>query len=198
MGRPHTVLEYKSTIRKLREARPDIQISSDFIVGFPGETADDFERTMKLIGEVNFDVSYSFIFSARPGTPAADMVDDVPEEEKKQRLYILQERINQQANAWSRRMLGTVQRILVEGTSRKSIMALSGRTENNRVVNFEGTPDMIGKFVDVEIVEVLTNSLRAKVVRTEDEMGLRIAESPESVISRTRKENDSGVGIYQP
>ena len=165
---------------------------------FPGETADDFERTMKLIGEVNFDVSYSFIFSARPGTPAADMVDDVPEEEKKQRLYILQERINQQANAWSRRMLGTVQRILVEGTSRKSIMELSGRTENNRVVNFEGTPDMIGKFVDVEIVEVLTNSLRAKVVRTEDEMGLRIAESPESVISRTRKENDSGVGIYQP
>ena len=171
MGRPHTVLEYKSTIRKLREARPDIQISSDFIVGFPGETADDFER---------------------------DMVDDVPEEEKKQRLYILQERINQQANAWSRRMLGTVQRILVEGTSRKSIMELSGRTENNRVVNFEGTPDMIGKFVDVEIVEVLTNSLRAKLVRTEDEMGLRIAESPESVISRTRKENDSGVGIYQP
>ena len=159
---------------------------------------DDFERTMKLIGEVNFDVSYSFIFSARPGTPAADMVDDVPEEEKKQRLYILQERINQQANAWSRRMLGTVQRILVEGTSRKSIMELSGRTENNRVVNFEGTPDMIGKFVDVEIVDVLTNSLRAKLVRTEDEMGLRIAESPESVISRTRKVNDSGVGIYQP
>lgn len=131
---------------------------------------------MKLIGEVNFDVSYSFIFSAR-GHPAADMVDDVPEEEKKQRLYILQERINQQANAWSRRMLGTVQRILVEGTSRKSIMELSGRTENNRVVNFEGTPDMIGKFVDVEIVEVLTNSLRGKVVRTEDEMGLRIAQT---------------------
>jgi len=198
MGRPHTVLEYKSTIRKLLAARPDIQISSDFIVGFPGETTDDFERTMKLIGEVNFDVSYSFIFSARPGTPAADMVDDVPEEEKKQRLYILQERINQQANAWSRRMLGTVQRILVEGTSRKSIMELSGRTENNRVVNFEGTPDLIGKFVDVEIVDVLTNSLRAKLVRTEDEMGLRIAESPESVISRTRKVNDSGVGIYQP
>lgn len=95
-------------------------------------------------------------------------------------------------------MLGTVQRILVEGTSRKSVMELSGRTENNRVVNFEGTPDMIGKFVDVEIVEVLTNSLRGKVVRTEDEMGLRIAQTPESVISRTRKVNDSGVGIYQP
>jgi hypothetical protein len=130
---------------------------------------------MKLIADVNFDMSYSFIFSARPGTPAADMVDDVPEEDKKQRLYILQERINQQAMAWSRRMIGTTQRILVEGTSRKSIMELSGRTENNRVVNFEGRPEMIGKFVDVEITDVWTNSLRGKVVRTEDEMGLRIA-----------------------
>ena len=153
---------------------------------------------MKLIGEVNFDVSFSFIFSARPGTPAADMIDDVPEEDKKQRLYILQERINQQAMAWSRRMLGTVQRILVEGTSRKSIMELTGRTDNNRVVNFEGTPDMIGKFVDVEIMDVYTNSLRGKLVRTEEEMGLRIVESPESVIARTRKESDLGVGIYQP
>lgn len=198
MGRTHTALEYKSTIRKLRAARPDIQISSDFIVGFPGETSQDFEQTMKLIADVNFDTSFSFIFSARPGTPAADMVDDVPEEEKKQRLYILQDRINQQVMNWSRKMLGTVQRILVEGTSRKSIMQLSGRTENNRVVNFEGTPDMVGKFVDVEITEVLTNSLRAKLVRTEGEMGLRIAETPASVIARTRKENDIGVGIYQP
>ncbi|WP_308066513.1 TRAM domain-containing protein [Escherichia coli] len=198
MGRTHTALEYKAIIRKLRAARPDIQISSDFIVGFPGETTEDFEKTMKLIADVNFDMSYSFIFSARPGTPAADMVDDVPEEEKKQRLYILQERINQQAMAWSRRMLGTTQRILVEGTSRKSIMELSGRTENNRVVNFEGTPDMIGKFVDVEITDVYPNSLRGKVVRTEDEMGLRMAETPESVIARTRKENDLGVGYYQP
>lgn len=111
MGRTHTALEYKAIIRKLREARPDIQISSDFIVGFPGETTEDFEKTMKLIADVNFDMSYSFIFSARPGTPAADMVDDVPEADKKQRLYILQERINQQAMARSRRMLGTVQRI---------------------------------------------------------------------------------------
>ncbi len=198
MGRTHTALEYKAIIRKLREARPDIQISSDFIVGFPGETTEDFEKTMKLIADVNFDMSYSFIFSARPGTPAADMVDDVPEADKKQRLYILQERINQQAMAWSRRMLGTVQRILVEGTSRKNIMELSGRTENNRVVNFEGTPDLVGKFVDVEIVDVYTNSLRGKIVRTEAEMGLRIAESPESVIARARKENDLGVGIYQP
>jgi tRNA-2-methylthio-N6-dimethylallyladenosine synthase len=198
MGRTHTALEYKATIRKLREARPDIQISSDFIVGFPGETNEDFEKTMKLIADVNMDVSYSFIFSARPGTPAADMVDDVSEEDKKQRLYILQERLNQQAMAWSRRMVGTVQRILVEGTSRKSLMELTGRTENNRVVNFEGTPDMVGKFVDVEITDVYTNSLRGKVVRTEAEMGLRVAESPESVIARTRKENDLGVGTFQP
>ncbi|WP_330984472.1 MULTISPECIES: tRNA (N6-isopentenyl adenosine(37)-C2)-methylthiotransferase MiaB [Enterobacterales] len=198
MGRTHTVLEYKAIIRKLLVARPTIQISSDFIVGFPGETNEDFEKTMKVISDVNMDTSYSFIFSARPGTPAADMVDDVPEEDKKQRLYILQERINQQAMAWSRRMIGTTQRILVEGTSRKSIMELTGRTENNRVVNFEGTPDMVGKFVDVEIVDVYTNSLRGKVVRTEAEMGLRIAESPESVIARTRKENDLGVSMFQP
>ena len=131
MGRTHTALEYKAIIRKLRAARPDIQISSDFIVGFPGETTEDFEKTMKLIADVNFDMSYSFIFSARPGTPAADMVDDVPEEEKKQRLYILQERINQQAMAWSRRMLGTTQRILVEGTSRKlSLIHISEPTRH--------------------------------------------------------------------
>ncbi|MGL5798722.1 MAG: tRNA (N6-isopentenyl adenosine(37)-C2)-methylthiotransferase MiaB, partial [Plesiomonas sp.] len=154
MKRAHTAIEYKSLIRKIRKARPDILISSDFIVGFPGETEADFEQTMKLIAEIGFDMSYSFVFSARPGTPAADMPDDVPEEEKKQRLYILQERINQQAMQYSRQMLGTTQRILVEGLSRKSVMELSGRTENNRVVNFEGTPDLIGKFVDVEITDV--------------------------------------------
>ncbi|ARD39081.1 tRNA (N6-isopentenyl adenosine(37)-C2)-methylthiotransferase MiaB [Edwardsiella ictaluri] len=198
MKRTHTALEYKAIIRKLRRARPDIQISSDFIVGFPGETQQDFEQTMQLIAEVDFDMSYSFIFSARPGTPAADMVDDVAEEEKKQRLYILQERINQQAMRYSRHMLGTVQRILVEGTSRKNVMELSGRTENNRVVNFAGQPEMIGRFVDVEITGVLPNSLRGVVVRSEDEMGLRISESPQSVIARTRKEDDLGVGSYQP
>jgi len=198
MSRTHTALEYKAIIRKLRAARPDIQISSDFIVGFPGETQQDFEQTMKLIADVNFDMSYSFIFSARPGTPAADMVDDVSEDEKKQRLYILQDRITQQALAWSRRMLGTSQRILVEGTSRKSIMELSGRTENNRMVNFEGSPEMVGTFVDVEITEVRTNSLRGKVLRTEQEMDLRSVESPASVIARTRKENEIGVGVYQP
>lgn len=198
MKRTHTVLEYKSIIRKLRKARPDILISSDFIVGFPGETQEDFEQTMKLIAEINFDVSYSFVFSPRPGTPAADMVDDVSEEEKKQRLYILQDRINQQAQSYSRKMVGTMQRILVEGVSRKNVMEISGRTENNRVVNFEGSPELVGTFVDVEITEVRTNSLRGVLVRTEDQMDLRVHESPESVIARTRKEDALGVGSYQP
>lgn len=198
MKRSHMAIEYKSIIRKLHKARPGIQISSDFIVGFPGETQEDFDQTMQLIADVNFDLSYSFIYSSRPGTPAADMEDNVSEEEKKQRLYLLQQRINQQAMQFSRQMLNSVQRILVEGTSKKDIMELTGRTENNRVVNFAGTPDMIGKFVDVEITDVYTNSLRGKVIRTEDEMGLRISESPESIIARTRKENDLGVGVYRP
>ncbi len=198
MKRAHTALEYKSIIRKVKAARPDIQISSDFIIGFPGETQADFEQTMKLVGDVNFDTSYSFIYSARPGTPAADLPDDVSEDEKKQRLYILQDRIQQQAMAWSRRMLGSIQRILVEGVSRKNMMELSGRTENNRVVNFEAGPEHIGKFVDVEIVDVYPNSLRGVLVRGEDEMGLRVSESPASVIARTRKENELGVGTFQP
>src|SRR5699024_11424757 len=134
--------------------------SSDFIVGFPGETAQDFEQTMNLIAQVNFDMSFSFIYSARPGTPAADMPDDVSEEEKKQRLYLLQERINQQASQFSRRMLGTEQRILVEGPSKKDIMELTGRTENNRIVNFVVSPAMMGKFVVVKITDVYTSSLR--------------------------------------
>ncbi|CNL55005.1 tRNA (N6-isopentenyl adenosine(37)-C2)-methylthiotransferase MiaB [Yersinia proxima] len=198
MKRAHTALEYKAIIRKLRQARPDIQISSDFIIGFPGETQQDFEQTMKLVADVGFDTSYSFIYSPRPGTPAADLPDDVSEEEKKQRLHILQERITQQAMEISRKMVGTVQRILVEGTSRKNVMELAGRTENNRVVNFEGTLEMIGKFVDVEIVNVYASSLRGIVLRTEDQMDLRIHESPQSVIARTRKENELGVGLYQP
>lgn len=198
MKRAHTALEYKAIIRKLRQARPDIQISSDFIIGFPGETQQDFEQTMKLVADIHFDTSYSFIYSSRPGTPAADLPDNVSEEEKKQRLHILQERITQQAMEISREMVGTVQRILVEGTSRKNLMELAGRTENNRVVNFEGTPEMIGKFVDVEIVDVYASSLRGILVRTEDQMDLRIHESPQSVIARTRKENEIGVGLYQP
>lgn len=196
MKRNHTALEYKATIRKLREARPDIQISSDFIVGFPGETAEDFEQTMKVIEQVNFDMSFSFIYSARPGTPAADLPDDVSEDEKKERLYRLQQRINNQALQFSRAMLGTEQRILVEGPSKKDIMELTGRTENNRIVNFQGTPDMIGKFVDVKITDVYTNSLRGEVVRTEDQMGLRVVESAASVIARTRKEDELGVGKF--
>ncbi len=198
MKRAHTALEYKAIIRKLRQARPDIQISSDFIIGFPGETQQDFEQTMKLVAEVHFDTSYSFIYSSRPGTPAADLPDDVSEDEKKQRLHILQQRITQQAMEISRRMVGTVQRILVEGTSRKNVMELAGRTENNRVVNFEGMPEMIGKFVDVEIVDVYASSLRGILLRTEDQMDLRVHESPQSVIARTRKENEIGVGLYQP
>ena len=196
MKRNHTALEYKSIIRKLRKVRPNIQISSDFIVGFPGETAQDFEDTMNLIAQVNFDMSFSFIYSARPGTPAADMPDDVTEDEKKQRLYVLQQRINNQAAQFSRAMLGTEQRVLVEGPSKKDIMELTGRTETNRIVNFKGTPDMIGKFVDIKITDVFTNSLRGDVVRTEDQMGLRVVQSPQAVMNRTRKEDELGVGRF--
>lgn len=153
---------------------------------------------MQLIADVNFDMSFSFIFSPRPGTPAADMADDVSEEEKKERLYLLQQRITQQAMNYSRRMLGSVQRILVEGTSRKDVMELAGRSENNRVVNFEGVPAMIGRFVDVEITEVLPNSLRGKVVRSEEQMNLRSQESAQSVLHRTRPEDKLGVALHRP
>ena len=196
MKRGHTALEYKSIIRKLKAVRPNIQISSDFIVGFPGETKEDFEQTMNLIAQVNFDMSFSFIYSARPGTLAADYPDDVTEDEKKQRLYLLQQRINNQAAQFSRAMLGTEQRVLVEGPSKKDIMELTGRTETNRIVNFQGTPEMIGKFVDIKITDVFTNSLRGEVVRTEAQMGLRVLQSPQMVINRTRKEDELGVGRY--
>ncbi|TCV85326.1 tRNA-i(6)A37 thiotransferase enzyme MiaB [Testudinibacter aquarius] len=196
MKRNHTALEYKSIIRKLRQVRPEIQISSDFIVGFPGESKEDFQQTMDLIAQVNFDMSFSFIYSARPGTPAADMPDDVSEAEKKERLYLLQQRITQQAMQFSRKMLGTEQRVLVEGPSKKDVMELTGRTETNRIVNFAGTPDMIGKFVDIKITDVWTNSLRGEVIRTEDQMGLRVQQSPQSVIQRTRQEDELGVGQY--
>ncbi|MFZ5467465.1 MAG: tRNA (N6-isopentenyl adenosine(37)-C2)-methylthiotransferase MiaB [Pseudomonadota bacterium] len=164
MKRGHTAIEYKSKIRKLREARPDICLSSDFIVGFPGETEADFEATMKLIMDVGFDQSFSFIYSARPGTPAASLEDDTPLEVKKERLYRLQELINSQARAISEAMLGTIQRILVEGPSKKDAAELMGRTENNRVVNFKGGERLIGHFVDVRITEVLPNSLRGEVI----------------------------------
>ena len=167
MKRKHTALEYKATIRKLREVRPNISISSDFIVGFPGETDADFEATMDLIAEVGFDHSFSFVYSPRPGTPAATLPDDVPLEVKKQRLALLQQRINQQAQAISRHMVGTTQRVLVSGLSRKDSGQLSGRTENNRVVNFKGESVLIGEFVDVVITEALPNSLRGELVTTE-------------------------------
>ncbi len=198
MKRGHMALEYKSIIRRLRKARPEIQISSDFIIGFPGETKQDFEDTMKLIEDVNFDHSFSFIYSARPGTPASDLPDDVDLEEKKQRLTILQDRITQQAMRYSRHMMGTVQRILVEGPSVKNPMELRGRTENNRVVNFEGQPQHIGKFVDVEIVDVYTNSLRGKFVRAEEDMDLRRELRPSDVLAKHKTEDDLGVGTFQP
>ncbi|MGF1739585.1 tRNA (N6-isopentenyl adenosine(37)-C2)-methylthiotransferase MiaB [Vibrio profundum] len=198
MKRPHTAIEYKSIIRKLRKARPDIQISSDFIVGFPGESAQDFQDTMKLIKEVDFDMSFSFIFSPRPGTPAADYPCDTPAQEKKERLYELQQTINTQAMRYSRLMQGTVQRILVEGPSKKNLMELRGRTENSRVVNFEGSADLIGQFVDVTIVDVLPNSLRGELVRTEPEMDLRVATSPSEMKDKTRRENELGVATFTP
>jgi len=164
MKRNHTVLEYKSTIRKLRAIRPNISISSDFIVGFPGETDRDFEDTMNLINEIGFDHSFSFIFSARPGTPAADLVDNTPMEVKKQRLSILQTRILQHANSISEAMVGTVEPVLVTGPSKKDPGELQGRTENNRVVNFR-TDDhgIVGQIVNMKITDALPNSLRGEL-----------------------------------
>ena len=162
MKRGHTVLEYKQKIRKLRKARPDISLSSDFIVGFPGETDSDFEALMNLIAEIGFDQSFSFIYSARPGTPAAGLADETPMAIKKQRLSILQARISQQAMQISRRMVGTTQRVLVERISKKSDRQVAGRTENNRWVNFDADPSSIGDFVDVLITEALPNSLRGR------------------------------------
>ncbi len=164
MKRGHTILEYKSKIRRLKRVRPDICMSSDFIIGFPGETDADFEQTMNLIADINFDLSFSFIYSQRPGTPAAELPDDVPMEIKKKRLAILQDRINQQAQKIARDMVGTVQKVLVEGPSKKDIMELKGRTENNRAVNFAGPHTLIGDFVNVEITEVFANSLRGKLL----------------------------------
>lgn len=161
MKRGHTALEYKSKIRRLRKIRPDISISSDFIIGFPGETEKDFADTMKLIEEIGFDMSFSFIYSARPGTPASDLPDETPEETKKQRLQILQARINQHAQEISRRMVGSTQTILITGVSKKDPGQLQGRTENNRAVNFSCTDHkLIGEFARVEIIEALPNSLR--------------------------------------
>ncbi len=168
MKRGHTAIEYKSKLRRIKAKRPDISFSSDFIIGFPGETDADFEATMKLIEDIGFDTSFSFIYSRRPGTPASDLPDDVSEETKKQRLHILQSRITQNALQISRRMVGTTQRILVNGYSRKDPGQLSGRTENNRVVNFRcDNPDLIGHFADVRIAEALPNSLIGELISSE-------------------------------
>jgi len=165
MKRNHTVLEYKAKLRKLRALRPDISISTDIIVGFPGETAQDFAATMALMEEMQFDTSFSFIYSARPGTPAAELEDATPLDEKQKRLEIFQSRNYAIGRAISERMLGTTQRILVEGRSRKDEGELCGRSENNRVVNFTGgAAGDIGLFVEVEITEVRTNSLRGRLI----------------------------------
>ena len=169
MKRGHTVLEYKSTIRKLRDQRPDLCLSSDFIVGFPGETGADFDATMKLIRELDFDASFSFIYSKRPGTPASDYPDDVPAELKTQRLMALQAQIEAQAQGVNRAMVGTVQRVLVEGRARKNAEEFAGRTDNNRIVNFAGQPRLIGQFVDVVITEAYPHSLRGEVAITRNE-----------------------------
>ncbi|GAB5382758.1 MAG: tRNA (N6-isopentenyl adenosine(37)-C2)-methylthiotransferase MiaB [Aliiglaciecola sp.] len=199
MKRGHTAIEFKSKIRRLKKVRPDLCMSSDFIIGFPGETDDDFEATMNLIQAIDFDLSFSFIYSARPGTPAADLPDDVTEQTKKQRLQLLQNRINQQALRIARNMLNTEQRILVEGPSKKNPMELSGRTENNRVVNFEGTPDMIGEFIDVRITDVFANSLRGDVVRREKDMGLRVNVAPQSILAKQNNAtNELGVTQFVP
>jgi len=160
MKRGYTVIEYKSIVRRLRERRPDISISSDFIVGFPGESAADFSATMNLIDEIGFDSSFSFIYSRRPGTPAAELPDDTPHPTKLARLQLLQHRIEEQAQAISRAMVGSRQRVLVDGIARKDQDELCGRTGNNRVVNFRGPRDLIGAFVDVTIAAALPHSLR--------------------------------------
>jgi len=164
MKRGHMAVEYKSKIRKLREIRPTLSLSSDFIIGFPGETEADFEQTMQLIEDVGFDHSFSFIYSARPGTPASSLPDDVPMQDKKLRLQRLQTRISDMAADISKAMIGTKQTLLVEGVSKKDPNILAGRTENNRVVNFAADKSMIGQFVDVTITEALTNSLRADFI----------------------------------
>ena len=167
MKRGYTTLEYKSVVRKLRAARPDISLSTDFIVGFPGETDEDFEKTMTLIDEVGFDASFSFLYSPRPGTPAVEMPDPTPPEIKSARLMRLQKRIDEQAQAISQSMVGSVQRVLVERLSKKNEHELAGRTDNNRVVNFAGQPRLIDCFVDVHIRSVLPHSLRGEIVTAE-------------------------------
>ncbi len=169
MKRGHSAWEYKQKIHRLREVRPEISISSDFIVGFPGETEQDFAHTLRLIDEIGFDHSFSFIYSRRPGTPAAELPDDVPLAVKQERLAQLQQRINSHAQRIGRQMVGTVQRVLVDRPSRKNPDELAGRTENNRVVNFAGPRTLIGQFVDLRITEAFPNSLRGELCEPVEE-----------------------------
>ncbi|MCC8997622.1 MAG: tRNA (N6-isopentenyl adenosine(37)-C2)-methylthiotransferase MiaB [Nitrosomonas sp.] len=165
MKRGYSILEYKSIIRKLRTIRPDISLSSDFIVGFPGETEADFAATMQLIEELNFDESYSFVYSPRPGTPAADLPDENTQEVKLERLHRLQAQINIQARKISQNMVGSTQRILLEGTSKKNAEEFSGRTDNNRVVNLMSSPDHVGRFINVRITEARSHTLRGEMLQ---------------------------------
>jgi len=167
MKRGHTVLEFKSIIRRLREQRPELCLSSDFIIGFPGETEADFEATMSLIRELDFDASFSFIYSKRPGTPASSFPDDVTAEQKSQRLTKLQAQLEAQAQVVNQAMIGTVQRVLVEGHAKKNADELAGRTDNNRIVNFAGQPRLIGQFVEVTVTQALSHSLRGEIVTLE-------------------------------
>jgi len=163
MKRGHTVIEYKSKIRKLREIRPNISLSSDFIIGFPGETEEDFNNTMKLIDEMGFDKSFSFIYSKRPGTIAASLPDDVDQTVKKQRLAVIQAKLNENTEKISRSMIGSIQKVLVEGHSKKG-STLSGRTENMRTTHFQGNEDLIGQIVSVKITEGFANSLQGELI----------------------------------
>ena len=169
MKRNYTAMEYRSIVRRLRAVRPGISISSDFIVGFPGETEADFEQTMKLVDDVRFDGSFSFIYSARPGTPAANLADPTPHAVKLERLQRLQKRLQELSEEYSRAMVGSRQRVLVEGVSKKDRAELAGRSENNRVVNFAGPPRLVGHFVDLEITNALPHSLRGRVVTAPEE-----------------------------
>lgn len=164
MKRGYTILEYKSILRRLRAVRPNISISSDIIVGFPGETEEDFEKTLQLAREVDFDTSYSFVYSKRPGTPAADLLDETPQEVKLARLKRLQTQIDQQETAHSQRMVGSTQTVLVDGISKRDVNEICGRTENNRVVNFVGHPRLIGQLVKVRITAVMSHTLRGEMV----------------------------------
>lgn len=178
MKRGHTVLEYRAKVRKLRAVRPDLSLSTDFIVGFPGETEADFAATLTLIDDIGFDHSFSFLYSSRPGTPAASLPDSTPITTKKERLMQLQTRIEAQAHVISRRMIGTTQRVLVDRPSRKDERQLAGRTENNRVVNFAGPPGLIGQFAEVVITEALPNSLRGRLVVAAEPSVLKSASEP--------------------